>query len=84
MMRNFWIKTNVDGNRTTLETGPRNRKGGFRQSVYINLNGESVLAAVMEGTADEQGNLLLKVLPGTDVDHSSYLSGFEVTATAKN
>ena len=43
-LRNFWIEAEVDGRKTKLTGGPRNKKGGMRAKFYVKNNGASVLA----------------------------------------
>lgn len=33
--RNFWVELCVDGKKEDVGTGPRNRSGGFTESIYI-------------------------------------------------
>lgn len=43
-MRNFWLETKVDGRKSILTGGPRNKDGGMTTKIYVRDCGESVLA----------------------------------------
>lgn len=43
-MRNFWLETKVDGRKSILTGGPRNKDGGMTTKLYVRDCGESVLA----------------------------------------
>lgn len=43
-MRNFWIETKIDGRKTNLTGGPKNKHGGLTTSLYIRNDGCSELA----------------------------------------
>ena len=43
-LRNFWLETEIDGRKTKLKGGPRNKTGGMHTKVYVRDQGASVLA----------------------------------------
>ena len=43
-LRNFWLEAKIDGRKTELKGGPRNKTGGMRTKVYVRDQGVSVLA----------------------------------------
>jgi len=61
-VRNFWVETEVDGLARTMASGPRNKKGGFTTKVLVREEGSiSDSYLMIEGKADDEGNLLLTV-----------------------
>lgn len=55
MIRNFWIDVDIDGRKTRLSGGPRNKDGGFSMTIYQRNKGQSVKALEIEGTiADDK------------------------------
>jgi hypothetical protein len=58
-MRNFWVETRADGNKTTQSTGPRTKDGGFSTKVYVRDNGESRLMVRIFGLVNAVGDLEL-------------------------
>jgi hypothetical protein len=65
-MRNFWIEADVDGRKTRLMGGPRSKDGGFKLTVYMRDDGDSVIAAHVRGT-EVDGRLFLSAYPDSDV-----------------
>ena len=59
--RNFFTTIAVDGKKTDIATGPRQKNGGFSQAVYVRHNGDSVLAYTIEGIANENGGLTVEI-----------------------
>lgn len=43
-VRNFWIETNIDGRKTKLTGGPKNKLGGLTTKVYARNAGSIQLA----------------------------------------
>ena len=43
-LRNFWLEAQVDGRKTKLTGGPKNKTGGMHTKVYVRDRGASVLA----------------------------------------
>lgn len=39
-VRNFWVDLDVDGRKSRVGTGPRNREGGMRATIYQREDGE--------------------------------------------
>lgn len=58
-VRNFWIELNVDGSKTAVETGPRNRDGGFSMTIQVRRNGEPAVAMQIAGRVGPDGKLQL-------------------------
>ena len=66
-VRNFWIEISVDGKKTKVGTGPRNKEGGFRCKVLQRANGAvHHTDLTVEGLVRE-GLLELKVWAGGEV-----------------
>ena len=59
-VRNFWIKTKVDGRKNTLESGPRARDGGFTTKVTVRDDGEVKHALSITGRCQD-GHVILSV-----------------------
>lgn len=57
-LRNFWVETQIDGRKTKLTGGPKNKTGGLRTKVYVRDRGQSVLACKIVCTECE-GDLLV-------------------------
>jgi len=57
--RNFWIEAKVDGRKTTVGTGPRQRLGGFKLNVLMRDHGAVTTALMVKGHANEDGTLTL-------------------------
>jgi hypothetical protein len=62
-VRNFWIDLSVDGKKTTVQTGPKNKDGGFRMDILIRSDGNIETAAGIEGYAYPDGRLELAIRP---------------------
>ena len=60
-VRNFWIDLEVDG-RTRVQTGPREKDGGFTSTIYIRDKG-SVQAALHVRGREMGGTLRLEIEP---------------------
>lgn len=60
IVRNFWIELEVDGKKTKVATGPRNRNGGFTLNIKVRENGEiSTKSVKITGTATGNGKLYI-------------------------
>lgn len=66
-VRNFWIELNVDGKRTRIATGPRNKDGGFELTVYQRDKGDVRKALYLSGYAHSDGLLRLTIDPDMPV-----------------
>lgn len=64
-VRNFWLEINVDGRKSRVTTGPRNRTGGFDCTIYMRCDGEVTRALELRGR--ESGGVLTLTVedPGT-------------------
>ena len=74
-VRNFWIEGNIDGQKTPVAFGPRNKDGGFIMSIKMRDNGGILSSVHIEGKADVEGKLHLfidgyPVEQGTDWHHT--------------
>jgi hypothetical protein len=58
-VRNFWLVLEVDGKRARVETGPISKSGGFKLVVLQRDKGSVVRTMEVEGTAKENGQLVL-------------------------
>lgn len=62
-VRNFWIETTVDGQRTPPKgQGPQSKDGGFRTVVLMRDDGDVTRVLEMEGYV-RNGNLCLRITP---------------------
>ena len=59
-MKNWWIKTRVDG-AGGVGAGPKSEAGGFTTTIFQRDEGKSVTAVIISGYADTHGNLALTV-----------------------
>jgi hypothetical protein len=87
--RNFWIEANIDGRSSTLEGGPRGRRGEFSLVVYIRDNGSVLRAVTVSGQAMSDGTLAVHASAASDVTNDSQTghvepgtAGFSVTTQA--
>jgi len=56
-MRNFYIKGKVDGRKTPIAGGPRNKDGGMVITLYQKEKGESVKILSVSSSVLPSGNL---------------------------
>lgn len=59
-VRNFWIELDVDGMRTAIATGPRNKEGGFSMIIRQRDKGSIITAMRISGRAGDDGRLVLE------------------------
>lgn len=65
-VRNFWVEANIDGRKTKLAGGPRSKNGGFSLTVFQRSQGSITRALIIDGFANEDGELNLSVRNGKD------------------
>lgn len=88
VVRNFWAEIDIDGRQTTLEGGPRGRRGEFEATFYIRDNGGVLRAVSVTGRAMSDGTLSITASAAGDVAQSMTghvepgTSGFTVTTQA--
>lgn len=58
-VRNFWIELDVDGSKSRVETGPRNKEGGFSMVIRQRDGGDISTALVLRGYVLSNGQLVL-------------------------
>lgn len=64
-VRNFWIELDVDGRKSRIAAGPRQKNGGFFCVVYMREDGAVKNAVSLEGRVSPDGDLLaLRVSSG--------------------
>lgn len=66
-MRNFYMKAKVDGRKTFIAGGPRNKDGGMFINLYQKEKGESVEILIVSSS----------VLPNGKLRTSIRIKGFE-------
>ena len=66
-MRNFYMEAKVDGRKTLLKGGPRNKDGGMFITFYQKEKGESV----------EVLKVVSSVLPNGNLRTAIHMKGFE-------
>lgn len=59
-LRNFWLETKIDGRKTVLTGGPKNKKGGMRTKIYVRDRGTSIVACSIDCT-ERDGNLIINI-----------------------
>ena len=64
--RNFWIEGQIDGRNSELSGGPRNKDGGISVKIKQRNNKGITEAIRIDGIADSEGNLSLKVYDKDD------------------
>jgi len=69
-VRNFWVETTVDGQKTILGGGPKSKTGGVEVRFLMRDKGGKKVVASVIGTADDEGNL---VLSGKDEHGNGFL-----------
>jgi hypothetical protein len=60
-VRNFWIDSSIDGRDSRLSGGPRSKTGGFSLTVYQRANGCVSRTLIIDGFANDNGELTLSV-----------------------
>lgn len=65
-VRNFWIDGSIDGRNSKLSGGPRSKSGGFSLTVFQRDNGCVSRALIIDGFANDNGELTLSVRNGDD------------------
>ena len=60
-IRNFWIEADVDGYKTTLEGGPRNKNGGLEAMIYQREDGRITTAVKIDCFVDSEGKLVTEI-----------------------
>ncbi len=65
-VRNFWIDGSIDGRDSRLTGGPRSKTGGFSLTGFQRDNGSVSRALIVDGFANENGELTLSVRNGDD------------------
>lgn len=70
-VRNFWLELSVDGSKSGVSTGPRNKDGGFHLRIRQRSDGGIITAATVDGFADSKGNLTLTVRADDQVIETS-------------
>ena len=73
-MRNFWIEVEIDGRKTMLKGGPRNKDGGFDLKLYQRQDGHSVCVLELRGVSYDEDKL---------ETHISYRSINDMIATRR-
>ena len=64
VVRNFFIKGQVDGVQKHIGTGPKGKEGGMTVSIYMRSDGMVMPALEIEGYAYDDGRLSLTVKNG--------------------
>lgn len=59
-LRNFWLEAEIDGRKTQLAGGPKNRTGGMTTKVYVRDQGTSVLACKIV-CRECKGDLIIRI-----------------------
>jgi hypothetical protein len=60
-VRNFWVELSVDGAKSRVETGPRNKDGGFHMVILMRDDGGIERVVDIEGRARPDGQLVLNI-----------------------
>ena len=58
-VRNFWIDADIDGRKTSIGTGPRNKDGGFTLRIYQRDEGSITNAGYISGIVSVDGKKLI-------------------------
>ena len=56
-VRNFWLVIEVDGRKTKVCLGPKNKNGGFSAQVFMRDNGESKCMGQLVGKSINENTL---------------------------
>jgi hypothetical protein len=59
-VRNFYLKADIDGRKTTLEGGPKNKEGGFDLTIYMRDKGSITTPVTINGR-ELNGKLYLEI-----------------------
>lgn len=65
MIRNFYIKADIDGRKESLKDGPRKKDGGFSLSVYQRKDGQAERVVKIKGFVDNDDTLTTYVTSQT-------------------
>jgi hypothetical protein len=60
-VRNFWIDAKIDGQKSTLSGGPKNKEGGFSMVIKQRDNGTIIKAFTVDGWVKKDGTLKLAI-----------------------
>jgi hypothetical protein len=63
VVRNFYVRAEVDGRRSLVSGGPRARDGGLALTLYQRRNGEAATAIEIYCFALPDGRLVVEVKP---------------------
>lgn len=63
-VRNFWLELQVDGSATRIETGPREKDGGFTLVIRQRDKGNIIAAMEVRGQVTTDGQLRLRAGTG--------------------
>ena len=61
-VRNFSIKSRIDGRNTILQGGPKSLDGGFETEIYIKTREEKDIVATIIGTCNQYNILSVEIL----------------------
>lgn len=64
-VRNFYIKGNIDGKKSTISGGPRNKEGGMDFTIYIRNEGEIEKAFTLNCYHTNNKNIII-ITDGND------------------
>lgn len=68
-VRNWWIEADIDGRKTLLSGGPRNKDGGFRLTIRQRNKGAIDYVGEISGRVNNDGDLVLGgFINGTPVE----------------
>jgi hypothetical protein len=69
-IRNFWVRTRVDGRATSDESGPPSKDGGFRTTIFYRFDGAiAPVPLEIEGHVRSDGRLVIEVRDDGRVVH---------------
>lgn len=71
-VHNFYLKAQIDGRKTSLQGGPRNKNGGFDLTIYIRNKGGIEEALTILGR-EKDGKLTLSVQGESMTDSTQFL-----------
>ena len=60
-IRNFWIRSEIEGRKTLLAGGPRSRTGEMATDLFVKENGEIYQALRISCIPQENGTLRIRV-----------------------
>lgn len=67
-VRNFWVEADIDGYKTKLKGGPRNKNGGMKITLYQRREGE-IVEAVSIYCHEKNGVLTTDVFVGNGFEN---------------